>query len=159
LGIILSVPAVAPAGNWPGWRGPTGCGTTDAKDLSLQWDGKTGEGVVWKAKIPGLGHSSPIVWGDRVFVTAAVAQTPEEEKNKQIPDDLFACYQASDGKLLWTTHVAPGQLVAYMGALRGAHAGYRREICLSTASATLSICASVFPKFGLSRDPTSVQFP
>ncbi len=68
----LAGTAVVCAGDWPGWRGPTGCGTTDEKDLVLKWDGKTGEGIVWKAGFSDiLGHSSPIVWGDRVFITSS----------------------------------------------------------------------------------------
>jgi outer membrane protein assembly factor BamB len=115
-GIVLAAPAATRAGDWPGWRGPTGCGTAAEKDLLLNWDGKSGEGLAWKALLGGSGHSSPIVWGDRVFVTTTVRQTPEQEKNKEIPDHHFACYQAADGKLLWKTRIAPGPLLAYMGA-------------------------------------------
>jgi hypothetical protein len=58
------------AGDWPGWRGPTGAGCTDEKDLPLKWDGKTGQNVFWKASLEGTtGHACPIVWGDR-FATA-----------------------------------------------------------------------------------------
>ena len=51
IGVCLSAAfsADAPAGDWPGWRGPTGTGFSDEKDLPLKWDGKTGEGVLWKA--------------------------------------------------------------------------------------------------------------
>ncbi len=115
IGLILWV-AAARAGDWPGWRGPTGCGTTDEKDLPLKWDGKTGEGLLWKTKLPGSGHSSPIVWGDRAFVTTSARQTPEQEKNKEMPEHHFSCCRVSDGKLLWTTRIAPGRLQAYIGA-------------------------------------------
>jgi len=115
--IQLPWAAVACAGDWPGWRGPTGCGTTDEKDLALKWDGKTGEGVVWKASLSGtLGHSSPVVWGDRVFITSFPRQSPEQEQKKEIPDPQFDCFRASDGKLLWRTRVAHGPLLAYLGA-------------------------------------------
>jgi outer membrane protein assembly factor BamB len=115
-GVELVSPAVTRAGDWPGWRGPTGCGTTDERGLVLNWDGKSGEGIAWKAPLAGSGHSSPIVWGDRVFITTVVKQTPEQEKNKEIPDHHLACYQVSDGKLLWKCRVAPGPFRAYMGA-------------------------------------------
>jgi hypothetical protein len=66
--------AASRAGDWPQWRGPTGTGTTDEKDLPLRWDGKTGEGIVWKVSLTGTtGHSSPIVWGDKLFLTTAIA--------------------------------------------------------------------------------------
>jgi outer membrane protein assembly factor BamB len=108
-GLIAASGAESRAGDWPGWRGPTGSGTTGEKNLPLKWDGKTGEGVLWKAPLKGTtGHSSPIVWGDRVFITTAVQQTRQEEEAKAIPDHHFACYQAADGKLLWQTRVAHG---------------------------------------------------
>jgi hypothetical protein len=47
----LVSPTVMRAGDWPGWRGTTGCGTTDEKDLVLKWDGKSGEGVAWKTPL------------------------------------------------------------------------------------------------------------
>jgi len=105
------------AGDWPGWRGPTGCGMTDEKDLALKWDGKTGEGIVWKTSLTGTtGHSSPIVWGDRIFVTTSDRQTQEQEQKKEIPDHHFACFQVSDGKRLWEGRIAHGAFPAYMGA-------------------------------------------
>jgi outer membrane protein assembly factor BamB len=107
--VVLAFYGTARAGDWPGWRGPTGCGYADEKDLPLAWDGKTGEGVLWKASLKATtGHSSPIVWGDRMFITTAEAQTPEQQKNREIPEHHFACYQASDGKLLWRTRVPHG---------------------------------------------------
>ena len=54
------------------------------------------------------GHSSPIVWEDRVFLTTAASQTREEDARKEIPDHDIACYRTGDGKLLWKTHVAHG---------------------------------------------------
>ena len=116
-GLCFAFPTGARAGDWPGWRGPTGCGTTDEKDLPLEWDGKTGQNVIWKTAIPGLtGHSSPVVWGDRVFVTMSVHMTQEQEQKKVIPDHFFACLQASDGKLLWKTQIDHSTYPAYMGS-------------------------------------------
>jgi len=106
----LGVAAMGRAGNWPGWRGPTGAGTTDEKDLPLTWDGKTGKNVLWKASLEGTtGHSSPIVWGDRVFLTTAAKQTRAQEEAKEVPDHHLACYQATDGKLLWRTQIPQGK--------------------------------------------------
>ncbi|MCY3022163.1 MAG: PQQ-binding-like beta-propeller repeat protein [Planctomycetota bacterium] len=98
------------AGDWPGWRGPTGMGLSDEKDLPLTWDKKTGENVVWRVALAGTtGHSSPIVCGDRVIITTAVKQTNEQEKAKEVPEHHMACYQVADGKLLWKTPVPPGK--------------------------------------------------
>jgi outer membrane protein assembly factor BamB len=64
--------AATPAANWPSFRGEStrGVGTGTPP---ITWDLATGTNVAWKTAIPGLGHSSPIVWGDRVYVTTAVA--------------------------------------------------------------------------------------
>jgi outer membrane protein assembly factor BamB len=96
------------AGDWPGWRGPTGMGYTDEKDLPLQWDGKTKENLLWKMPLGGIGNSSPIVWADRVFVTVSKKQTNKEQDAKIIPEHWVTCFQASDGKELWRTGVEPG---------------------------------------------------
>src|SRR5437763_780699 len=61
------VPEGDAARYWPGWRGPTGVGYTTEKDLPLTWDGKSGKNLLWKVPLGGVGNSSPIVWGDRVF--------------------------------------------------------------------------------------------
>jgi len=108
---LLCLASAAPshAGNWPGWRGPTGSGQVNEKDLLLKWDGKTGEGVVWKAPLTNAtGHSCPIVWGDRVFITTADKLAKGQDEKTVIPDHCLACYQASDGKLLWHTRIAHG---------------------------------------------------
>lgn len=60
-------------GNWPGFRGPGASGVADGQRLPETWNGTTGQNILWKVKIPGLAHSSPIVWGDRVFVTSAIS--------------------------------------------------------------------------------------
>jgi outer membrane protein assembly factor BamB len=68
------LPAPAPAkGSWPSFRGPNASGVADGQHLPDSWDGKTGANVLWRTPIPGLAHSSPVVWGDRVFVTSAIS--------------------------------------------------------------------------------------
>lgn len=51
--------------NWPGWRGSNGDGTSSETNLPVEWD--TTKNVIWKSDVPGVGHSSPIVWEDRLF--------------------------------------------------------------------------------------------
>src|SRR4051794_38854300 len=120
LGVTALALGVSRASDWPGWRGPTGLGFTDEKDLPLTWNGKTGENILWKTPIVGggrdadftaPGHSSPIVWGDRVFITTAVfpAALSKEERRKTIADHHVICIQASDGKQLWDTVVPAGK--------------------------------------------------
>ena len=67
---ISSLTTVGSAANWPQWRGPDGSGISTEKNLPAAWTPTTN--IKWKAAIPGRGHSSPIVWGNRVFVTTAV---------------------------------------------------------------------------------------
>ncbi len=121
VGLLLSSAALA--GDWPGWRGQTGQGYTEEKDLPLTWDGKTGRNVLWKALLHGgrkenpefssPGWSSPIVWRDRVFLTTSVWPTgmPEKERRASLAAQHVLCFQVSDGKQLWDTLVPSGKCV------------------------------------------------
>lgn len=80
------------SGNWPGWRGGDGSGLCQEKDLPTEWNETSN--VAWKSAVPGSGHSSPVVWGDRVFLTTA-----EDDGKRR----LVLCYDRSNGKLLWRT--------------------------------------------------------
>jgi outer membrane protein assembly factor BamB len=72
LTLTLAIVATASAQNWPSFRGPDASGIGADGTPPITWDTATGRNVAWSTPIPGLGHSSPIVWGDRVFVTSAV---------------------------------------------------------------------------------------
>lgn len=112
LAVVLFA-GVAAAADWPGWRGPTGMGRV-GDELPLKWGGKDGENVLWKAALPGVeakagqdqNQSSPVVVGDRVFVTASY--WPDKPDPKKQPEHHVACYRASDGKHLWDVTVPPG---------------------------------------------------
>ena len=83
---------LAPAGeNWPNWRGPNHNGTADAdeKNLPTTWGPK--KNVVWQTRLPGPCGATPVVWGDRVFVS-----TTDSRRT------LAVCIAAGDGKVLWT---------------------------------------------------------
>jgi outer membrane protein assembly factor BamB len=113
MALQIAIAGVCHADNWPGWRGPTGVGLTDETDLPLTWNAKTGENVLWKVSLKGTtGHSSPIVWGDRVFITTAAKQTRQQEEAKEVPEHHLACYRVTDGQLLWRTLIPPGKEVA-----------------------------------------------
>ena len=99
--------------HWPGWRGPSGDGQSDEKNLPLTWGGKTQENVLWKAALlpsdkvkPDQNQSSPIVWGQRIFVT--VSYWPEGTATKEFPEHHLLCFDAKTGKQLWDTPVPPG---------------------------------------------------
>lgn len=92
--IAIALPSAICAEDWPAFRGPTGQGTSTEKDLPIKWNHS--ENVAWKVEVPGEGWSSPIVLGERVFITACT-------------DDGQSCrvlaYARGDGKLLWNLEV------------------------------------------------------
>lgn len=63
--------------SWPSFRGNHASGVADRQNLPDAWDGSNGANILWKTKIPGLAHSSPIVWGKQVFVTTAISSQPD----------------------------------------------------------------------------------
>lgn len=62
---------------WPSFRGPQASGIADGQNPPIEWDVETGHNVLWKVPIPGLGHSSPVVWNDRIFLTTAISDNPD----------------------------------------------------------------------------------
>lgn len=77
----LATTAGPGAQHWPAFRGPSGSGVNDTRLLPATWDGIRGAGIRWRTELPGLGHSSPVVWGDRVFVTTAVTSAADANHN------------------------------------------------------------------------------
>jgi len=69
--------AVMSRGSWPSFRGREAIGIADGQNLPDSWNVETGENILWRTVIPGLAHSSPIVWGDRIYVTTAISQDPK----------------------------------------------------------------------------------
>jgi outer membrane protein assembly factor BamB len=83
--------------NWPRWRGPQQDGHSAEADLPVKW---SNDNVVWKTSLPGIGQSSPIIWGDRIFLTS------ELEKGRE---RLVFCVDRKTGKLLWQQTAWKGQ--------------------------------------------------
>jgi outer membrane protein assembly factor BamB len=84
----------ANAANWPALRGPDGNGVAKEKNLPLRWS--TNENVAWRVPLPDRGNSTPIVWGERVFIT----QGTEGGARRSV-----MCFDRRDGKLLWQSAV------------------------------------------------------
>jgi len=82
LALMLATPLSA---NWPGWRGPGGTGVSSSASFPVEWNGTN---VRWKTPIPGRGHSSPVVWGDRVFLTTAIEGEVVPGREKKPEHDL-----------------------------------------------------------------------
>lgn len=99
--VVVLFAANSQAADWPQFRGPTGLGYTEETNLPLTWNAKTGEGVAWKAPLPksNNAYSSPVVAGERVFVTCVLNQPLEHR---------VLCFARKDGALLWDTPVPPG---------------------------------------------------
>jgi outer membrane protein assembly factor BamB len=89
LSVVLPCPNAE--ANWPRFRGPTGMGLTGLKELPTKWSDK--DGIAWRSPLPGKGNSSPIVWGDRIFVTSC---SPDGKVR------TMHCYRATDGQKLWS---------------------------------------------------------
>ncbi|HSR53796.1 MAG TPA: PQQ-binding-like beta-propeller repeat protein, partial [Acidobacteriota bacterium] len=113
--------------HWPGWRGPDGGGIADESGLKLEWGPE--KNLLWKTAIPGKGHSSPIVWGDRIFLTTSIrgekledASPPKHLLNgEEFTHPQWAgadhswtlkllCLDRSSGRVLW-------ERTAYQGAV------------------------------------------
>jgi outer membrane protein assembly factor BamB len=113
--VLALVPAVARADDWPGWRGPTGMGQSAEKDLAVTWGGKDGKNVLWKVPLYAgtdkvrfdQNQSSPVVKGDRVFVTVSY-WPPAVAPEKAFPEHHVVCFRKTDGHRLWDTPVPAG---------------------------------------------------
>src|SRR5204863_5715586 len=84
--LLLATTALAE--DWPCWRGPRLDGTSLETNIPIHWSASSN--VVWKTELPGLGHASPIVFGDRVFTVSASGE-----------ERLLLCLDRRTGKLLW----------------------------------------------------------
>ena len=108
------------ADNWPQFRGPGGLGASEERGLP-GWS--TTENIAWKTDLPGPGSSSPIVWGDRIFITC-YSGYGLDESNPGNPDNLkrhLLCIQRMDGKINWDRTVNGAAAIPFDGfqALHG----------------------------------------
>ena len=125
--LVLILCALTFVDNWPQWRGPRGQGVSEEKNLPLEWSST--KNIKWKTAVPGRGHSSPIVWGNRLFLTTSIegAEIPGAAAVKHIinnqtvklPDTTGAershtlkliCIDVETGKLLWERTVYEGRM-------------------------------------------------
>jgi outer membrane protein assembly factor BamB len=101
------------AQNWPSFRGPNASGVADGTNPPTTWDLAKSQTVLWKTNIPGLSHSSPIIWGNQIFVITAVSGNPKppyQPKDRGIDlatDDtkhtwMIFALDKRDGRVLWS---------------------------------------------------------
>ena len=103
----------ARAQDWPQFRGPAAAGVVEGRATPVRWDAEKSVNIRWKVPIPGLAHSSPVVWGNKVFVTTAVSVNPKEETRFGLYGDVAPvkeeskhtwkvyCLDKQTGKILW----------------------------------------------------------
>lgn len=119
------IPEGAVDRNWPAFRGPNAAGTAKG-DPPTTWDLESGENVLWKTAIPGRAHSSPVIWGDRMYLTTAVPGKDEGEFRNGLYGDVDSvqidydytwrvlALDTKTGEILWDE-------VAHRGRPRSSH--------------------------------------
>jgi len=112
--------AIAPEIHWPTFRGPNASGIAEGFATPTKWNVPAGENVKWKTPIPGLAHSSPVIWGNQLFITTAISGQTNATLRvglygdiKSVEDDtshkwMIYCLDKRTGKILW-------EQVAYTG--------------------------------------------
>jgi len=131
MAVVIATGGNLQAENWPGWRGPRGDGTSLEEGVPTRWS--SDENIAWKVAVPYLGHASPVVWGDLLFLVGtdlashdrmlvaysrtggqpkwkkSVVQSPLEEKH---PLNSFASSTpVTDGKLVYVSFLDRGQML------------------------------------------------
>jgi len=98
---------------WPQFRGPFASGIVETTNLPNKWDIKTGENIKWKLNIPGLGHSCPVIWQDKLFITTAISGKGEdslkvglygnidEVNDRSVHEFKVYCIDKNTGIVLW----------------------------------------------------------
>lgn len=109
---LLVFPLLA-EGHWPSFRGPSASGVSEGATTPTTWNVETGENVLWRTAIPGLGLSSPVIWGDSLFITTAVSEKDNADLKVGQYGDIAAaddngvqswqiyCLDRKSGEILW----------------------------------------------------------
>ncbi|MBI5757419.1 MAG: PQQ-binding-like beta-propeller repeat protein [Planctomycetales bacterium] len=95
--------ALAAEGDWPKWRGPSGDGHSTEKTAPVRWDDTS---IIWRTELPGDGQSSPVIWGDRIYLTTAL------ESGRQ---RVVLCVDRRSGNIVWQQTVWTGEPEASHG--------------------------------------------
>jgi outer membrane protein assembly factor BamB len=114
-------PEPRPGIDWPQFRGIRAAGVAEGHPLPRQWDVSTGAGVAWKTPVPGLAHSSPVVWGPHVFLTTAVSAAGDPELKVGLYGDVRSagdtgsqrfevlCLDKTSGEVRWRSTAYEGE--------------------------------------------------
>lgn len=106
--------------HWPSFRGPNGTGIAEGYPTATEWNIEQSKNVLWKTPIPGLAHSSPIIWGDRLFITTALSEREKPElkvglygsgdsaSDNTVHEWRVYCLEKKTGKIAWQQAVHKG---------------------------------------------------
>ena len=132
-----ALPRPAPEnGSWPSFRGPNASGIATAQNLPATWNAAKGENILWKTPIPGLAHSSPVVWGDRIFIASAISSRAKATFKPGLYGDGDASDDRSPHKfVLLAVDKKTGKIVWQQTAIERAP-GNKRHIKSTYASAS-----------------------
>jgi outer membrane protein assembly factor BamB len=111
--ICLLIPKPCAGQNWPSFRGSSASGVMEDFNTPVKWDMEQSKNILWKIDVPGLGHSSPVIWGNRIFVTTAVKDEGKSrlkvglygdvksEREENIFSWRLYCIDRKSGQVLW----------------------------------------------------------
>jgi outer membrane protein assembly factor BamB len=136
--------------NWPSFRGPGAAGVADGQHPPVVWDAEKGSNVRWKTAIPGLGHSCPVIWDDRIYLTTAISGDPKSTFRPGLYGDVDSVNDPTvhtwhvygldkrSGKILWDRIACQG-VPKIKRHLKGSHAnctpatdGQRVVVCFGS---------------------------
>ena len=120
---FIGVNRSAVANDWPGFRGPACKGVVESGDAPVQWDATTDNdpAIRWRSSVPGLGHGSPVVFGNKIYLTTAISEDGDASlqlgrsgSTKAAEGDgkqtwAVLCYEKTSGQLLWQRDVKSGE--------------------------------------------------
>lgn len=98
---------------WPQFRGPFATGIIDSTDLPESWNVETGDNIKWKIDIPGLGHSCPVIWNDKLFITTAISSSGtgalkvglygniDSDNDTSVHEFKLYCINKNTGDIIW----------------------------------------------------------
>ncbi|NVL91298.1 MAG: PQQ-binding-like beta-propeller repeat protein, partial [Desulfobacterales bacterium] len=119
--ICFLMPRLCAGQNWPSFRGPLAAGVAEGYPVPTKWDIERSENIRFKTYIPGLGHSSPVIWGDHIFITAAVKDKGQSSLKVGLYGDVESvkegnifswhvyCIDRKNGKILWNRQSHKGK--------------------------------------------------
>ncbi len=116
--VILNAQVKRDDQNWPSFRGKNACGIAEGFKTAANWNVPENKNIKWKTEIPGLGHSSPVIWGDRIYLTTAVSGLEDPEmkvglcgsidpvEDETVHKFKVYCLDKNTGKIIWerTSH-------------------------------------------------------